>query len=186
MKNFYRCLFGLMMVGLAGCINVDDFGGYWEKGVLDPKLEGTWSFVKGENDPEAPIMFIKEDDYYLMKSADEEQAEDEHIKTLNVGEHTFFLILMEENSGGIMRYKIDGDSLTTYTLKEDVLKKAIENNEVDGTIEHDSLMGDVPHLSVLDEATLKFLAGLADKPDHWKVEGVYQRVMNTSRDAGDT
>lgn len=46
MRSRHFVLAAIVLTGLmfwtVGCIPVDDLAGYWEKGIVDPKLEGHW------------------------------------------------------------------------------------------------------------------------------------------------
>src|SRR3977135_513896 len=43
MKRFSLCLVAVLV--LSSCTPVDDFGVYWDKGFVDPALEGSWKKI---------------------------------------------------------------------------------------------------------------------------------------------
>ena len=59
MKRLWVFLAAVVL--LSSCTSVDDFGSYWDKGVVDPALAGTWKKISlpGENaaDVAAPEMW---------------------------------------------------------------------------------------------------------------------------------
>jgi hypothetical protein len=53
----------------AGCIPVDDLGGYWDKGVIDPALEGHWKQLGMKfRSEDNYVSFVKSGEHYLQES----------------------------------------------------------------------------------------------------------------------
>ena len=90
-------LISLMFLAV-GCIPVDDLAGYWDKGVIDPELEGDWKQLGVEfRSEDSYLSFVKSGEYYLQESSIADYiAEDVpkvgiRTKTLLLGKHKFLM-----------------------------------------------------------------------------------------------
>jgi len=53
----------------AGCIPVDDLAGYWDKGIIDPNLEGHWKQLGTQfRSEDNYVSFVKSGENYLQES----------------------------------------------------------------------------------------------------------------------
>lgn len=88
------------LLPLASCIDVDDFGAYWDKTGMDKRLAGGWKEVADSSqtrehglDVGHVIRFVNKNGAYEMSShTDEKTAGDEPIypiKTLKVESYEF-------------------------------------------------------------------------------------------------
>jgi hypothetical protein len=147
---------GLLLVAaagcsLCGCIVVDDLGGYWEKGVLDPQLQGYWKWRGTSSFAEfgdTYVCFEPEGDHYLRRTRHTSDLANapstaSEVKTLTLGKHRFLmsgpvrtqpelLVLTVPHPWGLQRYSINGNVLTLYYLDESVLHDAIAQGRVAG------------------------------------------------------
>lgn len=59
----------VLMFWGAGCIPVDDLAGYWDKGIIDPNLEGHWKQLGTQFSSEDNyVSFVKSGEHYLQES----------------------------------------------------------------------------------------------------------------------
>ena len=68
-KTLLPTLFCLAVLSaIKGCIPVEDFGEYWEKGTIDPVLEGHWKQLEVEfRSEENYLSFVKSGDHYVCE-----------------------------------------------------------------------------------------------------------------------
>ncbi len=177
---------------LSSCIPVADLGAYWTNGKTDPRIAGSWV----EPDLDHPI-----DDSYMDFGLDEAAqayrfrnldatkrlGEERHVflvRTANLGGFDFLLLTDAEAvsntenlntpiEGGLIRYDIDGDKLTIFTLDDSTsfLRDAIRSGVFEGAGDDSST------LARLDERTVAALAVACERDELWR-EAVYQRVDN--------
>lgn len=59
----------VLMFWGAGCIPVDDLAGYWDKGTIDPNLEGHWKQLGTQfRSEDSYVSFVKSGENYLQES----------------------------------------------------------------------------------------------------------------------
>src|ERR1043166_2860579 len=92
-----------VVLSQAACINVEDFGAYWDKAGADRALAGTWRQVPTSPDQtrahgygigNTMDLSVKTDAYEMVVHDAEGKRRDESfypIKTLNVGSYHFLL-----------------------------------------------------------------------------------------------
>ena len=198
-------------LSMIGCIPVGDFGAYWDKGVLDPDLEGHWK-QKGVafRSQDQYSSFEKVDTYYRHKSISVDRPRrgkgfpeiEQQARTLMAGKYRFLMVrylqhALSEKEGqaadkmppkwvcGLVRYAIENGELQVYALKDNALARAIRekriNGEIPGKPEPDTLDLSVPSITLLDEKTVQTLAVLANKADNWKATTRYVRVKDLEK-----
>ncbi len=117
---------------LTSCIKVGDFGKFWDKGVVDPDLQGKWQTVsmlgKEKGEPMRAVTFKKSGDHYEIFSMSEEPVK---VKTLKITDGKFFLwakkykLMMISDkerfgvprSGEIYPYEIKNGTLKVYSIE---------------------------------------------------------------------
>ena len=104
---------------LASCTTVKDFGAYWDKGFVDPALEGTWKKIglpgkklKGIPGPDK-LRFVKDGLSYSVQAispidkrlpddvAAQRKMDNEGrlvVRTLKIGRHLFVMARGEEGT----------------------------------------------------------------------------------------
>ncbi len=92
-----------VLLAAKGCIPVEDMGEYWDKGTIDPALEGAWKEAGAEGaDYGQFFLFVKSDDYYearntpVMGASEMGRMPSIHAKTMMVGPHKFLLLNYEQ------------------------------------------------------------------------------------------
>ena len=174
--------------------DMEDTGGYWEKGVLDADLSGVW-FVNEEDGEAQATRFRKQDDVYALEGrrTDEQGREtwegEALARTLQADGHRFLLFKdspQEEgddepgkkNRVNVWHYTLDKGVLTFHGLKEGVLERAAEDKRWEGVLEvtrkprKDPKEGEpaeklIVRVPRLDEKTVVFLKWLADDRANW-------------------
>jgi hypothetical protein len=134
----HRRLFGVVAVLLmSACTEVNDFGAYWDKGIVDPTVAGQWKKlgVPGQPITSTPgadlLIFTNNGTSYSLRAenpmtanlgADEraQRAQDNavtHIvRTLRIKNKNFFMVRLGGSTthGMIDRYEIAGNILREY------------------------------------------------------------------------
>jgi len=159
----------------AGCIQVADVEDAWQDAKPDPALLGAW---KGKND--ARCAFVKtEKDYFVTSGTNGLEG---CCKSFETNGHKYVIVAPLKTSvlgfdnvdddaknGTLLRYKIKDDTLIMHSLDANKITEAVKAKEVPGEIDEDGSGS----LSILDDATVKWLGEIADG-DGW-TENVYTR-----------
>ena len=122
-----RCLLGLLAIlAMSACTPVDDFGSYWDKGSVDPGLEGSWKKVglpgqKRDSVPGADMLrFAPDGGSYAVQGINAGASKDENAarltaRSLRIGHGRFLMARPAGRSEGlIQRYEIEGNLLKEY------------------------------------------------------------------------
>jgi len=71
LRNLLLCVIvssTLVFFGI-GCIPIDDLAGYWDKGIIDPNLEGHWKQLGLQfRSEDNYVSFVKSGEHYLQES----------------------------------------------------------------------------------------------------------------------
>ncbi len=144
---------------LIGCINVNDFGKYWGKGVIDPALEGYWLSEHGECS-----QYVKKGDHYEIVQ------DGSIVKTLSMDSATFLMIKsMDEKF--IYKYSVNKKALTLYNPNRAIaqdFKQQYDNPNImidRHTVTIDTLDGDVVNI----------LEDISQKPNYWETATVFEK-----------
>jgi hypothetical protein len=199
MKRFWPWL--VAVLALSSCTGVEDFGLYWDKGFIDPALEGSWRKLglPGE-DPNHmpgpdlwrfkrngssyslqginPIDQTAEPDIIERQKADNEQRMS--ARTLRVGKHLF---LMQRDPGGqgkssaIERYDVQRGTLREYWMNNgaavDFLKA---KHPTAKNIKRNVGEGEYVVIDTFDDEVFRVLSEIADNPAYWFLNCRYQKV----------
>lgn len=162
---------------IAGCIPVKNAEKAWKASKPDNDLAGNW-VQTGSSD--GKIGFVKTDQDFLVTSGT--SGLEGGCRTLETNGHKYLIVAKlkaavlgmdqvgeDERDATLMRYKLDGDTLTLYTYDADRLKVAVQDKKVPGVIEDDSAS-----LSELDDATIQWLGDIAGEEAGWDTQ-VYKR-----------
>lgn len=172
----------ILVLALASCIPVDDFGTFWKKAVIDKKLVGTWqadAAAEGGRKPTIKIAVHK--GQYQIDSMDEDELKKPGYKpimakTLAVGEYTFLIGGPKE--GFAERYKLQGAQLQIFDLKAGKMLEFLKDNP--------SSSGNIGSVSADDKSSLriktfdgdvyKTLSAIPDTAEYWQLTGEYYRM----------
>ncbi len=167
---FMVCLFAV------GCIPVKNVEEAWNASSADEDLIGMWF----QDDGDGKVGFVKTDKDFLVTSGT--SGLEGGCRSIETNGHKYIIVAglraavlgfenVDEDSkeGTLLRYKIEGDTLTMYTYDEGRLKVAIEDNKVAGEVDEN----DSAKITELDEATIQWLGEIGDGPG-WNAD-VYKR-----------
>ena len=171
MKLYFLTTF--FCVFLTSCIIVEDIGVYWDKGVVDSSLQGSWA-----KDTACMEFVLDGKDYYVVYNG---RKEERKYRTLTLGNNKFLMITNEDNKTNeedqyiLVKYKVFADNFTTYKLdktKKDVfIQEYPDANVIFSDGDHP-----VAIISHLDEKSAALLQIIADDETYWKVDFVKHRV----------
>jgi len=167
--KYGRFSFFLACLALMSCIQVEDFGVYWDKGLVDPQLYGAWLPEK-ENVSEC-IAFAKNANDYTLQLGEGEALT---IRSLLVGKHRFMMMKKTRDSqdGQLIRYTVSRDSFDLYQLnpnEEADFKKRYPHSAVD--IENGTAT-----IHMLDKEMLDLIEKVADEPNYWVLMKTYRHA----------
>lgn len=184
MKTLLVLLATLM---LAACIDVDDFGDYWNKATLDPDLKGDWVRLP---EPDKPATleqktvqewrFTEKNGAYEVQSHAEGQQDEAPmypVKTLAVGRYRFVAANPEKGDKTILRYKITGDTIAFMVLNDSAAWSFIDKNYpnpkniVSGSEGRPALK-----IKMFDDEVYKILSNIPDMKDYWRVDTRLERM----------
>jgi len=187
MKKFLLCLTVLF---LSSCIPVEDFGTYWDKGIVDSALLGKW---KGEFGNEYNV--AEKGCAYQIDSLDEEIRKDKNYvpiaaKTINVGSYTFLMAFLERKKKAtvLIRYKKEDDIIQQYSLKYGKMSAFIEEKYFKvKNIKKDNKCGEKCRyasgirIRKLDKKVYKILSEIPDTRDFWIPDEKYYRLIDSNK-----
>ena len=190
-----------VVVQLA-CTPVEDFGQYWDKGFVDPALEGSWKKVAppGENPNDIPgadqLRFTRNGTSYALQGINpidpafepdvvaQIKADNEHrlsARTLRIGKSLF---LMEhdpagpaKNSDVMVRYEVRRGRLREYWINNgdavDFLKAKHPSAK---NIRKNEAEGEYVVIKTFDDEVFRVLSEIADNPAYWFLNCEYKKV----------
>ena len=199
MKRFCTCLLAVLV--LTSCTPVEDFGPYWDKGFVDPALEGSWkkTGLPGQEIDGIPgadvLRFTKDDSSYRQYdinptndtrlTAEEieqrkaDNAQPISVRTLRIGKHQF---LMRREPGGerkgcLVRYEIRRDTLDEYWIENGIaIDFLLSKHPTAKNIRKNVAEGDYVVIGTFDDEVFRVLSEIADKPEYWILECQYKKI----------
>ncbi len=169
MKRFALLISALL---LASCIMVEDFGAYWNKGVIDPTLAGHWEVVPDPGYPDDMVRYTfvkKGNEYEVHEQEDKKKGVIHHVKSLDVGPYRFF---MTKSSDGLslLRYEANETTLTVYYPKAEPMWKFIKERfppSPNLIMENDEILGPMTKVKTLNDDIVKIFASVPKNDDYW-------------------
>lgn len=145
---------------VAGCLKIGDFGIYWDKGFIDPALEGQWQNARPNG---SSVTFTNEGDLYHMEFSTD--PDKQFARTLKVNESNFLMTKkkLEENSGNLIPYVIEGGNLVLFAANKD---KQIEFNKRYPDIPFAVTRTGIS-IDQLNDETMKWLEQITSEPEWW-------------------
>ena len=200
MKRLCLCIAAALT--LASCLQVDDFGAYWDKGFQDPALAGSWKNVglpdgkDGIDSGTSPAMwrFTKDGAGYLAQpinpidpSADAstraQQQQDNstpmNARSLRIGRRTFLMLRdpSRGDEGVIQRYDIQGTTLKEYWLDNGLALEFLAAKHPSArNIKKNVGEGDYLVIDKFDDEVFKVLSELSANADFWLQTSQYKKV----------
>jgi hypothetical protein len=199
MKQFCLCL--VAVFGLSSCTSVQDFGLYWDKGFLDPALEGSWKKLgrPGEDPNHIPApdpwRFTRDGSSYSLQGInpvdetakpdviEQQKADNEgrmSARTLRIGKHLF---LMQRDPGGqgmssIERYDVERGVLQEYWISNGVAVEFLKaKHPTAKNIKRNVGEGEYVVIETFDDEVFQVLSEIADNPAYWFLNCQYKKVL---------
>ncbi len=170
---------------LTSCIDVMNFGVYWNKGYVDPALAGMWEPVavpgKDISQSSKQHVVVDGDAYRITNFERGVEKIDAPIaaRLLLVTNHTF-LMLGGQAQGALYRYKIEGNVVKFFELdKAAALKYVAEKHPRAANIEGlpgSGSYGSTFGVKTLDSETLQILVEIPDTEAYWKLDTSYKKA----------
>jgi len=197
MKRFWPCLVAVFV--LSSCTNVEDFGKYWDKGVIDPALEGSWKKqgLPGQDPHDIPgpdlWRFTKDGSMYSVKAIqpidpneapdviEQQKAANEETmsaRTLRIGKHMFLMqVAPGERKGMIERYEVQRGTLQEYYMNNAVVLEFLKaQHPTARNIKKNVAEGAYVVIDTFDDEVFQVLSEIADNPAYWLLNCRYQKV----------
>ncbi len=126
-----KWLIACMLLSLAACIPVDDFGEYWSKMTADPALQGRWAKLSDDGDKTTgqEVTVTLKDGAYEVQPYSNGAADGDPtypVKTFTAGSYHF--VAVGPSSGDIIRYTLTNGQLQFYVLNPQAAWEFIEKN----------------------------------------------------------
>ena len=200
MKRFAICV--VAVVVQVSCTPVEDFGSYWDKGFVDPALEGSWKKVaQNRENPDDVcgadlLRFTRNGPSYAFQGINpidstvepdviaQIKADNEHrlsARTLRIGKSLF---LMEHDPSGpagnsdvIVRYEVRRGALREYWIDNSAAVDFLEaKHPTAKNIRKNDAEGNYVVIKTFDDEVFQALSEIADNPAYWFVNCEYKKV----------
>lgn len=134
-RNVRLLLVFIVFSMLSGCIDVDDFGSYWDMATPDKALIGHWECAEGcEIATKADVQEVDGKDYLLVDyySGPEEEHERMYVKTYREDDVGFLLVRevkdVEEGSkkGNLFYYSRSGEDVLFHVIQDEGAPTSLE------------------------------------------------------------
>lgn len=155
-----KLLFLGLLFFVAGCLKVVDFGVYWDKGFIDPALNGEWKNARPNG---SGVTFTNQGDMYHMVSTTSDDIR--FVRSLRVNESNFIMQKrnLSDKGGNLIPYVIEGDNFVLFAANKD--KQA----------EFTKRYPDIPFvvtrtgitIDQLNDETMKWLEQITAEPEWW-------------------
>jgi hypothetical protein len=202
MPNVKRHLLPIVaFLVLSSCTPVGDFAAYWDKGFVDPALEGRWQKigVPGEPIDSIPgadqLLFVKNGQSYFWQGINPidstlsaEQAERRKkdndarldVRTLKIGNSVFIMSRgpAETQTGVLERYEIQGDLLLEYTIDNGTAVDLLEAKYPTAkNIHKNKSEGSYVVIDTFDDEVFRILSEMsASAATYWQLECRYRKI----------
>jgi hypothetical protein len=190
----------LAALTVSSCTPVESFGAYWDKGIVDPALEGTWKKVglPGEAIDSIPgpatLRFVRDGTAYLMQGLNptdpaapsdvraQQQVDDDRqsaVRTLRIGTA---LLMMVGSPGGegpglIMRYDIHGATLREYWIENShALAFLAIRHPGAKNIRRNVGEGAYVVIGTFDDDVFRVLSEMTASPANWRLHCEYRKI----------
>ena len=198
MKRFIACL--AVVVIQTACLDVENFGVYWDKGFVDPALEGSWKKIglRGQkiNDTPGPDIwrFTKDGTSYSLQGINpidpsspadkiaQAQADNDTrvpVRSLRVGD---YLLLMQfapdpSGQGWMERYEVKGDTLREYWIENSTaVDYVLDRRPTPRNITKNTGEGRRLVIHTFDDEVFQVLGELGNKSRYWRLTCEYKKI----------
>ena len=170
----------------AACINVEDFGAYWDKAGTDRALAGTWRQVPASPEQTRAHGYgigntihlsVKADAYEMVVRDNGGKRPDARypVKTLDVGRYHF--LLTGRTKGFMERYSISGRTLLICQQFGPEMVEFLQARYPDARSVHkNQAEGDYLVIDTFDDEAFKVLSNIPDEEKYWVCDQKWERV----------
>jgi hypothetical protein len=180
MKRLWLCIAATLV--MVSCIRVDDFGKYWDKGVVDSALEGTWKNIRlpGSDTKPEKLRFTRRGSSYSMYLVYSDGDAPAHsARTLRVGKRKLLMTRSREGreEDYLWGYEIHGRTLSEYWFQSDAAVEFLEARHPGA--KNIGRRGVPPiEIGTFDDEVFRILSEVADNPTYWTLMRRYEKVSN--------
>jgi hypothetical protein len=186
-KLFAACLLLL----LTSCLEVENYGDYWDKGSIDPSLSGKWLKIS-ETDEVTPtgqsfIFTPKDGSYQVQTFSHGKPADDDGpiypVRTITVGPYKF--LAKGPDQGSMVRYTVEGNAVVFYELNSKKAWAFFQKNypgqeefykgDPDDSPEEMDESDDPMKLDTLNSQAAKMISALPDNESIWEPDTLIKR-----------
>jgi hypothetical protein len=169
---------------LTSCLDVKDFGGYWERAGLDERLEGDWKriAVGPEQTIEGgygigKISYVREKDgaYHARNEEDKDSDKNTMVFKTWGAAGPYDLLFFGPYNGMIVRYtlkeniaeicNVDGVSFLEFVQKNYGPVKNIKEDETGN-----------PVIALLDKQVMEIISRIPNTNDYWICDQKYEKI----------
>jgi hypothetical protein len=191
MKHFLIVCSALL---LSSCINVDDFGDFWNKASVDPNIAGLWKNVSvADKNGNVKSDKIEETHFFVEDSAYVEfdyrcflkdrlkhcsaSTPDYPLKTLILGSYQFLIHGPQKHGMILYRYQATQNTMKIYDLNVDAVWDFLDKNYPghQNISKRYSVTGQegkkTPFLAIdlMDDKVAEMLASIPDNDIYWSL-----------------
>jgi hypothetical protein len=175
---------------LWACTSVDDFGTYWNRGVVDPALEGAWKKIGlpgvqnlGDIPGADTMVFEKTGPSYALRFVNPGASKEDNeaamaMRTLKIGKHSFFMMKADDATDGVLdQYEIHGDTLDVNILENGAGVDWLQaKHPTAANITKNTGEGRYVVIKTFDDEVFRILSEIADDPAFWMLQCQYKKV----------
>jgi hypothetical protein len=177
-----------VMLSQTACINVEDFGAYWDKAGTDRALAGTWRQVpaspeqtraQGYGIGNTIHLTVKADAYEMVVRDGEGKRPDAPfypVKTLDIGRYHF--LFTGRTKGFIERYSISGRTLLICDQVGPWMVEFLRGRYPDARSVHKNKSeGEFLVIDTFDDEAFTILSNIPDDQEkYWDCDQKWERV----------
>jgi hypothetical protein len=182
---------------ISACIPVDDFGAYWEKGVVDHALQGKWEEVSSDPAKRNQIQVTEKDGSDQIDSLDKQEREKkddaaDSVRSLKVGPYMYFMAIEQQKPSiekdgsahtyppirGLVRYEVKEGILLQYSLNDGRMIAFLAEKYPDAKniVVKKFMSSDSVEIKTLDDEAFKILSKIPDTKEFWKLQGEWRKI----------
>jgi hypothetical protein len=192
----------IALLGLTSCTEVQHFGAYWDKGVVDPAVAGRWNKLAepGYSLSSTPgvdtLLFVKDGSSYSLQLinridatwpadvAAQARADSDKrytVRTLAIGHQTIFMVRFppapNQPEGIIGRYEVKGGVLRAYNVNRVAAFDWLQaKHPTARNIAANTGQGAALSIDTFDDEVFRLLSEMADDPKYWDLVGRYRKA----------
>jgi hypothetical protein len=178
MRRLSLCIAAMLVT--VSCIRVDDFGKYWDRGVVDPALEGTWKNIRlpaSDLKPEA-LRFTRTGTSYSMYADSDTPVG--NARTLLVGKRRLLMDRSRERNDDnyLWSYEIRGRTMSEYWFQGDAVLEFLRTRHPGAKNIHQGRDVELVEIGTFDDEVFRILSEVADNPTYWTLVRTYEKASN--------